>query len=393
MSVGVCIINRNGIALAADSAGTYRGNKMFYNSVNKVFKLSEKNICGAIIYGNLAIGSVSIEQLLKEFSQYLDSIDPISDFYDIVSKFQEFIREKNTYYKFDITEAPFCHGVITTLIDKWGTKIQTVVDDSDATNKIEEILHELGNTIDGHSKINNLDISQYINTTYYDYFDAEIRKRIPTIDSIVPYKQQFWNYICDYFNISSDLEHSKPGVFFAGFGTDDAYAKYVKIELLNVIGGGLRFVELKRFDEAGGRATILPLAQEDIVYTFCKGISQSYINEIPKKTALLINNKINALSGFTDIQKEALINAFGGISKEVEDYISAAIDSDNVKPLMDSVTLIGLHEMAFLAENLVNITSLKRTYSLDGNQQTVGGPTDVAILSKGDRFSWIKRKS
>ena len=33
MSVGVCIINRNGIALAADSAGTYTGNKMFYNSM------------------------------------------------------------------------------------------------------------------------------------------------------------------------------------------------------------------------------------------------------------------------------------------------------------------------------------------------------------------------
>lgn len=41
MSVGVCIINRNGIALAADSAGTYTGNKMFYNSMNKVFHFRE----------------------------------------------------------------------------------------------------------------------------------------------------------------------------------------------------------------------------------------------------------------------------------------------------------------------------------------------------------------
>ena len=48
--------------------------------------------------------------------------------------------------------------------------------------------------------------------------------------------------------------------------------------------------------------------------------------------------------------------------------------------------------MASLAENLVNITSLRRTYAIDGNQQTVGGPTDVAILSKGDGFVWIKRK-
>ena len=51
MSVGVCIINRNGIALAADSAGTFTGNQMFYNSMNKVFSLSRRNVHGAITYG------------------------------------------------------------------------------------------------------------------------------------------------------------------------------------------------------------------------------------------------------------------------------------------------------------------------------------------------------
>ena len=50
MSVGVCIINRNGIALAADSAGTYTGNKMFYNSMNKVFSISRKYVYGVITY-------------------------------------------------------------------------------------------------------------------------------------------------------------------------------------------------------------------------------------------------------------------------------------------------------------------------------------------------------
>ena len=49
MSVGVCVINRNGIALAADSAGTFNGNEMFYNSMNKVFSLSKHNVVGAII--------------------------------------------------------------------------------------------------------------------------------------------------------------------------------------------------------------------------------------------------------------------------------------------------------------------------------------------------------
>lgn len=63
-----------------------------------------------------------------------------------------------------------------------------------------------------------------------------------------------------------------------------------------------------------------------------------------------------------------------------------------VNPILKSVQLIPLPEMAMLAENLVNITSLKRTFAIDGNQQTVGGPTDVAVMSKGDGFVWIKRK-
>lgn len=71
MSVGVCIINRNGIALAADSAGTYTGNKMFYNSMNKVFSISRKYVYGVITYGATVIHNVSIDQVLKEFRTFL----------------------------------------------------------------------------------------------------------------------------------------------------------------------------------------------------------------------------------------------------------------------------------------------------------------------------------
>ena len=47
-------------------------------------------------------------------------------------------------------------------------------------------------------------------------------------------------------------------------------------------------------------------------------------------------------------------------------------------------------ELAAMAESLVNLTSLKRKISLDA--ETVGGPIDVAVISKGDGFIWIKRK-
>jgi len=37
-----------------------------------------------------------------------------------------------------------------------------------------------------------------------------------------------------------------------------------------------------------------------------------------------------------------------------------------------------------------SLTSFKKKVSME--QETVGGPIDVAVISKGDGFIWIKRK-
>jgi len=50
--------------------------------------------------------------------------------------------------------------------------------------------------------------------------------------------------------------------------------------------------------------------------------------------------------------------------------------------------------MAEYAENLISLQSLKRKYELDAqNNATVGGPTDVAIITKFEGFKWIKSKA
>ena len=47
-------------------------------------------------------------------------------------------------------------------------------------------------------------------------------------------------------------------------------------------------------------------------------------------------------------------------------------------------------ELAAMAESLINLTSFKRRVSME--EETVAGPIDVAVISKGDGFIWIKRK-
>ena len=217
---------------------------------------------------------------------------------------------------------------------------------------------------------------------------------VPELNRYPIQKDCFWNYICNYFNLSLTSETDNlMGLFFAGYGQSDAFPKFTHIELYRVVGGKIKYRLVERYEESNNHAQIVPLAQPDVILTFCKGISNRFINYIPQKVESIINSKIDTLPDtFTADQKGALKTILGSSKSDIASAISATIQNDNVKPILDSVQLIPLPEMPFLAESLVNITSLKRTFAIDGNQQTVGGPTDVAVMSKGDGFVWIKRK-
>ena len=61
-----------------------------------------------------------------------------------------------------------------------------------------------------------------------------------------------------------------------------------------------------------------------------------------------------------------------------------------VSPVLSVVAALPKAELASMAESLVNLTSMKRHVS--SVSETVGGPIDVALISKGDGLVWIKRK-
>lgn len=394
MSVGVCIINRNGIALAADSAGTFTDNKMFYNSMNKVFSLSRKNIYGAVTYGATAIHNVSIDLILKEFRMFLDHGDDLNDYYDILPSFKEFLKSKNNYFKFDVAEKEPCNWLIRNLVIEWGKKLKIEIENSHSQQKLEQVLDQLLGYINSSIKIEDYDVSEYIKTHYFRQYESVLNNVVPEIKNYPEVKTRFWELICRYFNLSINKEtNAKMGLFFAGYGKEDAFPKFIHIELYTVVNGELKFKLIEKYEESNNNAQIVPLAQTEEILTFCKGISNYFINYIPQKVDELITTKINNLSNdFSEEQKHLLMNSLGECKEEVKSALNSAVQSKYVAPILASVQLIPLPEMAMLAENLVNITSLKRIFAIDGNQQTVGGPTDVAVMSKGDGFIWIKRK-
>jgi hypothetical protein len=65
-------------------------------------------------------------------------------------------------------------------------------------------------------------------------------------------------------------------------------------------------------------------------------------------------------------------------------------DQTKIQPIINVVGMLPKDELAEMAESLVNLTSFERRVTPEA--ETVGGPIDVAVISRGDGFIWIKRK-
>ncbi len=58
--------------------------------------------------------------------------------------------------------------------------------------------------------------------------------------------------------------------------------------------------------------------------------------------------------------------------------------------MVELVASLPKDELASMAEAFVNLTSFRRKVTPE--METVGGPIDVAVITKGDGFIWIRRK-
>jgi len=88
------------------------------------------------------------------------------------------------------------------------------------------------------------------------------------------------------------------------------------------------------------------------------------------------------------VQAEA---GFGEIKENVQKDLKALIE-DRQHPFMWAVDALPRQDLAQMADAPVNLTAFLQ-HMLADQEETVGGPIDVALLSKGEGFVWIKHKN
>lgn len=404
MSAGICIMNHNAIALAADSAVTIGEGVAIHNSVNKLFSLSRVEPVGAIIYSNASFMRTPVEIILKQYRKYIDEGQRYFErLEDYVKDFMNFLIEKKEFLRLDINEKNFVLRNVDDLMDGLDGNIKGLYQKTvkakqgELTDEERNALYETAitqteqfvNSFPNNAtfkkeeyieKMYGQDILKYLKQRY-DMFSKEQVERLWKASIQV---------ICKEFYRSGYV-----GIAFAGYGKKEIYPTMVHIHLAGILEDSVKYqVKEKVSISETRRESIVPLAQVDVMETFLYGVNNAFIRYIADIIPETLDEDIEKVDDkyFVGNSKNDVKKELKDSSRHIVKKIIKKAQDDFLSPIKNAVMGLPMDELGMLAESMVNLTSLRRNVAIDSYSRTVGGPIDVAIISKGDGFIWTKRK-
>jgi hypothetical protein len=423
----VAVMNREAVALAADSAVTIAdGNstpKKILSSGNKVFALSKRFPVGVIWYNRADLMGVPWETVLKHFRErYMD--DEASTLREYADRFVKFIQgfpdelasldEELAKESLRHTRAGV-HQDIKVIADEemdWiGKDVWGRVDPSDIVDVIRDQVRfrdllriSVGERVKMHQAV-----SPGVENIVTDFLNVQgeyLQRLCWTVFQMAVDDDELTMSLkttVAYAVLDRYPAHS--GVAIAGFGRDDLFPSLCAYQVYITLTRGVpNIVEIDNescrvsLDEP---AKVVPFAQPDVMRTFMEGIDPSLRRRLQDMSTGLVGPALklyrNIIRGLVEesntigpLLDRALDEVMEEVGNSNADEIGEEINRAHLEPFLRAVGFLGKDQLASLAETLIEMTAVRRLVSDDW--QTVGGAVDVALISKGDGLVWIKRK-
>ncbi|OAS25230.1 hypothetical protein A5481_09940 [Methylobacterium platani] len=398
MTAEIALLNRSALALAADSAVTLRigSSQKTYNTAEKIFEFSCNQPIALMIYNNVDYVGVpldvvvrkhrvdckqkfsTLKQAADEFVSYLLNFKRTADQEKsyfaavLIDKYQEIFNK--FYDEFAMSSLKMkgkklslnSYATLTRLITAALTAAQTTVMDDFLTDiTLDQFKEAYGSVCDDAIKIvfRSLDPSSEHRELLYQLAFAVMR--------------------------SSDGSDFLTGLVFGGFGLDDLFPTLHYFEMDGIYFGQMKIINRSEIDidRNGHLAQIVSFAQKEMAERFIYGIDASFRDDIADFVSKVIDKIAETKPrSFTASEKRT-------IRREVLKSFHSTLDQfrgHEHQSILDIVNFMSKKELAEMASALVELTSAKRRFSTA--QETVGGPIDVAIVSRSEGFIWIKRK-
>jgi len=412
MTAEIAILNKEAVAMAADSAVTVStaGGQKILPSANKIFSLSKFQPVGIMVYGNATLMGTPWETIIKMFRQKLGNhcYDKLSQYAD---KLLDYLKESLFFYPED-TQLEFVLDNTFRYLSDIQDEIKEKAEVFLKKKKKNGISEKEGNAIitsifKAHNEywtkrqpsVNNYS-EEYksFKKKYYKVFQ-EVKKEL--FIKLTPLQSRYVNniFIMMFLKSSDDINmYGISGVVISGFGKQEIYPSIQSYQIKGVANNLLIYSDdYSSFVDHNHSAGIIPFAQKDMVFSFMEGIN-------PRLNHQIIDLFDGLLKGFpkllisklslTPSEKKRLEKEFHRASAlALRKTVTALKDyrrKNFVDPILEVVDFLSKIELAEMAEALVNLSALKKRISME--DETVGGPIDVVVISKGDGLIWIKRK-
>ena len=409
MTAIVGTINRRGVAFAADSAATFTtpATIKITNNANKIFELSKKHPVGIAIYNNLDFYGIPWDVIIKTYrdSYLIDKSfnrlkDYAEDFWSflyghIMPKISINNQKDNLAYCAQRLRDDSIDIAKKNLMDK-GLEVNS----KSMFSELMMFLTQLSSDYKSHNK--TTDFKNYTKDRF-DSFTGEI------IDSVLAdilkdqdcpkdFRDAFSTTFFSLITVDTIVYYPQTGLVFWGYGEEELFPSYYHFEVSIAFDNIIKYIELDNYEVSNqNNACVVPFAQTDVANTVVRGIDQKLRDSININLQVAFddfrNNIVDVLLNAG--APEGLLDALRqiDIQKQTEPFISdlnAFIREHYIDKLLNTVAFLSKEDLADMAESLVRMTCLKRHITTD--EESVGGPVDVAVITKGDVFIWIKRK-
>jgi len=182
-------------------------------------------------------------------------------------------------------------------------------------------------------------------------------------------------------------------IVFAGMGTGEIFPSVLHYRVGTMMNNRLKLLTLDE-DHITPKITanILPFAQRKMIDLIIEGVHPDLKSRLPdlmEQCHPPRRKKNRPKDEWEDV------SPMSEWETTPTDRFRALVDSEAMEkhsaPIMAAVAALSRQDLAEMAESLVHFSRFRMKF-LVNERDTVGGPIDVAVLSKADGFIWVKRK-
>lgn len=417
MTAEIALLNKTAVALAADSAITLSAGsdqQKIFDTEDKLFELTCSNAIGVMINSSMNFMEAPLPVLIKKFRSTAQKFATVDDAADSFLQFLDiFGRESpDRIKKHSVATAiqPAFQAVESGARKAWAAEIfaedgsikQEFAENPDRIPELfSQLLDQQITLIEGAA--GSLPDALFVGEGPLVITDPEIAQIVELAEEALPTATEGQRARVVELGKRILVKHgtnpASTGVIVAGFGDNDLFPTLVSLEVTGMVGNRLKYYCHERvdIDRNGQRARVIPFAQREMVERFLYGLDGSIQDSITKfcrEAVPQISSEVIDTLDIGDADKAAL----QGVAQQAESTFLDQLRSDGFEAVRESsrqeieemVEFMPKPELTRMAEALVNLTSIKRRVTR--GFETVGGAIDVAVISQGDGFVWVKRK-